>query len=970
MKKYICFILIAVIILSALPVFGAEAGWEKASGNMRRLPVDNYYSHQNSPSFSWPYVDKATYELVVSNDKELTDIAYREDNLKVNVHTFSYTLEAGKEYYWSVRYKIGGGYSSWLPPYRFYLDEKAEPFTVSNVSEIAEKLQPHPRFFDAADMEKLKKIDYSNEAFLAFKRSVDSYVNTNSISLFTEEGIKDKDYGINVDAYSAPGRQLLATAVLWLITGEEKYKKYAIDGFAKVKAYNPEEWWDFNAAGVGVATAEFILAYHAALAYDILYNDMTESQRKDVVKFLENNIRRGWIYVCSNGEYKGSLYEEPQQSTGWRMNQVTIAALAIYEESELARKIVDFHLPIFANFANAQTYEDGASLQGHFYGVIATFVSTLSMLNKTGIANTMSKGLMKNHPLFYLYLYPSNMVGSIGDTYNSTPDTYQAKLTQLALSANGAIPEYREYAKWALKHNNAGNTNYYYASEPSFITANANGEVKTTPPYILPAAKHFPDANYIGMHSDLKDDNRVSMIFKSNWYGGYNHGHPDNNMFIISGYGEELASDSDYYDSYNSAFDVSWNRKTYAHNTITYDNGMGQPRNNTWGTEITDFIGHTDFKLASGDASTSYSSGLDRFRRDIIYIHPETFIVIDDLKSKNENKSEFEWWLNTRGTIGVYENLKGFKITKGEAAMEVRAHYPDKLIPYYIDYFAGPDLSKVTPPSASTVYDDKRVYFQTEKTNKTKIVATLDVHGKNDRVRDIKQENYNDYLKLSFEDGSICYINLTNSERIVTSDDLEFSGVAFIYNSESYMLVDGTYAKMDGKELVLSETPVSAAVGKEEISVSSINKDSVVKVSYPGKPQKLIKQDDIYFYDIEENTAAAGVRWNYADDKIELNLYPGSYILYTDKKVLAGGKDTGLLKMTIDGITTEIPFEGTYDVNGELSSDFWTDDYEGIYKLNSTKNISIRDTVVGETVLLGDDVLLYLKGKNPEISLS
>jgi hypothetical protein len=66
---------------------------------------------QNSPSFTWPIIYDATYELVLANDKELTDIAYEVKDIPVNVYTFSHTLEAGKDYYWAVRYKLKGKYS-------------------------------------------------------------------------------------------------------------------------------------------------------------------------------------------------------------------------------------------------------------------------------------------------------------------------------------------------------------------------------------------------------------------------------------------------------------------------------------------------------------------------------------------------------------------------------------------------------------------------------------------------------------------------------------------------------------------------------------------------------------------------------------------------------------------------------------------------------------------------------------------
>jgi hypothetical protein len=92
------------MLLSVAPVMAAgELSWDMPTGyylqeKMTIKPVDNYHSMQNSPSFSWPIIYDATYELVLANDKELTDIAYEVKDIPVNVYTFPHTLEAGKDY--------------------------------------------------------------------------------------------------------------------------------------------------------------------------------------------------------------------------------------------------------------------------------------------------------------------------------------------------------------------------------------------------------------------------------------------------------------------------------------------------------------------------------------------------------------------------------------------------------------------------------------------------------------------------------------------------------------------------------------------------------------------------------------------------------------------------------------------------------------------------------------------------------
>ena len=177
------------------------------------------------------------------------------------------------------------------------------------------------------------------------------------------------------------------------------------------------------------------------------------------------------------------------------------------------------------------------------------------------------------------------------------------------------------------------------------------------------------------------------MIFRSSEHGTLGHMHPDNNSFFIQALGENLAIDSDYYDAYLSPFDLNWNRKTYAHNSITFDIGEGQPKDDLSAKgHITSFATHANFDIVGGDATKAYKGGLGKYQRDIIYVRPDTYIVIDDLKSRADKESEFEWWINANGKINVYESGKGLQISKNEAALDVKVAYPENTLNAMVRY--------------------------------------------------------------------------------------------------------------------------------------------------------------------------------------------------------------------------------------------------------------------------------------------
>ena len=154
------------------------------------------------------------------------------------------------------------------------------------------------------------------------------------------------------------------------------------------------------------------------------------------------------------------------------------------------------------------------------------------------------------------------------------------------------------------------------------------------------------------------------------------HQHLDNGHFIIYKEGE-LTEDGGHYDGYGSTIhDVNYHLRTIAHNTIRVidpneswalpgggsirsgkvtANDGGQHHNlhlpnggaldvNEWNMhkelleigKIHTFEEKGDFIFIKADCSKSYSSKkLERFVRQIVYLRPGTFIIVDEVRIKN-----------------------------------------------------------------------------------------------------------------------------------------------------------------------------------------------------------------------------------------------------------------------------------------------------------------------------------------------
>ena len=405
MKRIICLIITLSMLLSVTPVMAAGLEWKETKDDVPIFPLDNYYSRQNSPSFSWPYVSDATYEIVLANDKELTDIAYREEGLKYNVFTFSYKLEADKIYYWSIRYKIGSSYSEWLEPRRIYIAPDAYEFVAPDVSGISELAnRPKPLFLTPEKVAAIAKIDQTQQGFIDFKRNVDSYVNTNQ---FDDGHLRNTAASGDMDenAILTPVNRIYATTLMYYVTGEEKYLSYALRAIEVIKDLDPSKMFEW---GPTTDTAEANFTYKFAMAYDMLYNYMDDKQREMSVKLMERVFSRPFYNHAKGGALEESIYHIPFVSHRWGIIKCVLAGIVIYNESEMARKFVETYLPMFCftTNMNSQSIQDGGSHHGMFYGLGAADI--WKSATDAGVANLAGKAHEANKMINMIYQWPIN----------------------------------------------------------------------------------------------------------------------------------------------------------------------------------------------------------------------------------------------------------------------------------------------------------------------------------------------------------------------------------------------------------------------------------------------------------------------------------------------------------------------------------------------------------------------------------
>lgn len=896
MKKAIC-ILIAISLMMSLCSISVGAT------DLIIRPYADYYSVQNPPDFSWRYTLGATYALKIARNRQMTEDVIEITGLKKNLYNFSEPFEPG-EYWWS--YKTNSG--AYTTPRRFYIAENAWEYTIPYDYENIELNLPeeHPRLlFTKENLEELKKGMKSEDSYYYLRNYVEKDINGGILTVPGEIAQSEL-----ASKYSGETYNILMGATLYLMSGNERYKKYTIDMLDAISAtdangkilWAPENAIKKDSSGVifNTTTDVYIClaAYNLALCYDWMYNELDDTLKTRIVNLIESILKYPtdeWTQdVAAQSK---NIYMFYLGSHNYRLNQLMIAALAIYEEvgeNSNAHRIVNRHLPIMINFTSPFTYQDGGNAQGNFYGVSAELGIVHEILANLGIVDIRKKASSHNSVYKFLYNWNTKEHSVFGDGYHDLPSTYHYgnNVQQIIAKTDNKIMA--GVNKWLLNDSTNGYDFFNYNHIGSILHNERIRDVKPVEPYMLPTARLFKDIGWVSLNSDLADDKRISLKFKSSPYGSYNHSHPDQNSFVINAFGEYVLTDPGYYDAYHSKFDLAWSKKTYAHNAITFNNGVGQPYNNYHATgKVTGFLNNNDFDLITGDATAAYNTErnmLSKSVRNILYLKPDVFVVIDDLKSYSGDK-KFEFWLNTRGSIDDVEDGSATVKTNNVTMFSDCVYPSDITVDTYIDNYNGPD-GTILDTSALTVssvkkdaesHADSRIGYITGAVPETKIVNVLSfVEGTTKPVA-VRTSEEDGYIKLTVTDRdtreqTLVYVN-NGATGVISDSSVSFKGDAAVISPDGdVMLINGTELTHEGVKKISSDVNVSASVCGERVSISNMDKDASVTF-HTGIVSEVHKTEGEREVKLEKGVKKYGILYETNGEYTTFNAYPGTYTL-------------------------------------------------------------------------------------------
>lgn len=872
------------------------------------MPKDKYVSMQNPPDFTWAESEGASsYELAVATDKELKNIVFSAET-EVNFHNFDRTFDTGINYWWAVRYIKDGEKSGWSDVRRFRIHPKATPFVMPDIDEMLKRVpSDHPRicttregleeFRSFKDKNSTSKIIYNGYMSRADKIVTEGIIDEEPT--FTPNPDWVIHSKLKLELASNAGRvvsKAFTCGFAYLLSGDRRLGEFGVKVLVSIAK------WDVYGA-TSYKNQDQVhrdIVYRCAMAYDWLYYLMTDEERELVVSMLATRIKI-MAYLIPG------LKKSPYDSHGWTaIAFLGIAAIAVCGEVPEAKDWLRAVVTTYAAILPPWSYEDGGWAQGPGYwlGQMGS-KEFMNILASSGILNIHEKRYQRNEYLWNLYAFPKNMNGSFGDCsamcYNTTGNpeaTYQT-----VYYAKEPI------AKNLAMSNGAISANSYYNYRTS--------DLKDCPELSsahLPLSHEFKDIGWITMSDRIDSSHRLLMTFKSSPYGSFNHSHCDENAFVLQAYGNVLFTNIGFYDAYHSKHDSGYTRKSHTHNTVTLSPSKGQKDDSMYANGHLDaFLYHSDFDLAGGEAKDAYVGALDRYNRSIIYIRPDIFVIIDDLKTSGEPE-KFEWWVNPGARLEIEEGGNTARISGNRAVVDTVVHFP-AVKSHTVDKFCGSDGVEYPPALSYKPAAKRRAWFETEALTETKIVSTLDVRHINEDSRSIKSEIIGSCMKLTCKDTTV-YVNLGDSSNKISIDGYEFVGAAIATNGKSLMLVKGTAVSCNGKSILEFAKSASAVIGKDELSVSTYE-DNTLTVGI-GNPfvDKIDKINDYYGLDATYEIGVAVTDKN--STGLTLSLDADNYILrlngsYTDPEI-----KKGTVSLTVNGQTENIEILGITGRDGRL----------------------------------------------------
>lgn len=589
------------------------------------------------------------------------------------------------------------------------------------------------------------------------------------------------------------------------------------------------------------------LAADVAFGYDLLYDDLSDSERILIRNaLLEKSIIPTFKeYVVDN--------RVMANTSNWIAHTVggaLIAAASIAGDKTevdgnfevyvggLLRKLED-HLA--ASYLADGSYGEGISYQEFDAETLGP--ALIAVQRAFGIDYWKQSHVLESlsYPL-YLLAHPVSASPDMGDTHppaghGIAPFVYQAK---------------DPVVRWYFSQ-------FDRPSIPSFIF---HDDVIAAKPPNLPTSKIFRDRGYAVFRSGWTSDDIV-FLFRAG--PNFNHHHADQGSFLLTAFGEVLISEAGWSDYYKDPYYATFFTQAAGHNTVLVDH---DPESQTIPDtpqfkaldsypRITDSLTSDFYDSVTSDLSSVYQKHLASYERSIVFMKPDYFVVFDKLKTEREPMLfEFLLHLVNRdrikldGLSAIYQGEKASLAVRSFPSCDAKLSVENGRVPYQV--FATRTPSEIPAPPA--YLDLKIAKPVSEMQFLTAIVPARTAGAAQTLLRRMSELSGSNIKGLRVERGKktelIVFRSGSDAEPIRQGEWSADASMLIITENanglEQYGIQRGRSLRRRNQVLFSSDAAVSVAVrfAADEIEVTA-NADATTSITlFVGKNPIMVKLDN------------------------------------------------------------------------------------------------------------------------------
>jgi hypothetical protein len=699
----------------------------------------------------------------------------------------------------------------------------------------------HPRLaFAIADLEALKKKTQTLESMWSL--------------ILTDAEYNLGRQPVNVsDTASAEWDALIPAqnlAFAYLMTGRREFARKALDFANVVLAW--ETWIDPSEDVVDLGTSR--TTFGISIVYDWLHSSLNDVDRIRFQRIISEKGAR-------------MIYGAAQQRIWWwdryHNNHATIAygalgvaALALMGEVVEAEVWLEMAKDRITKVLDAGGDDGGWGEGIHYwqYGFypLILFVDALRRVTNYDL---YQHRFLKETLYFPLYCLSRGGAGFVNFCDSHYSRLNGELLRDVAALVARLASEYRNgYGQWLV---DTLLKNVWSRMRRPWTFIWYDPSLSPAEPEELPLVRHFQGLDWLIMRTGWKREDTL-LAFKSGPI--WNHGHADQNSFILEALGQQLAIDLGYGDPtsnpryFGEEDELDYHIASVGHNTILV-NGQGQANPRPYWKQLdrkglpymggniresVQFVHPVEFDYVLGDAGGVYEGSVTTFLRQVVFVSPHYFLMFDQIEATGRNV--FEWLMHSVGEISV--DGQTITVTKGDVTLAVKFLFPsdlefqvfqDQLI--FEDFGERPKPApyiKVRPRSKQSSCQFLSILYPLRTGEKMPTILKMEVSdgfdilssigGRNQTIS-FRRSGHYVYLDKAFSDDSGFYIRRSQGGAIV--DCSLANGAALQYDNRvsiSFPHLEGVLSKAQGDLLystkavsLLSEAKLLHASAKEAV---------------------------------------------------------------------------------------------------------------------------------------------------------